>query len=107
MTTFTWSILAMNTLQSVDGSPDIVVSANWQLTGVQDIHSANITAWAQFNLPQGDYTPFNQLTEEQVIGWVKNGYGEHGVEAFERNVQDRLDALLAPTIIPEPAALPW
>ena len=108
MTTYTWSILAMNTVSAIDGQADVVVSANWQLTGTQDAYTASITAWCQFTLQQGSgFTPYSELTEEQVIGWVQSIYGEQTITSFEKNIQDNIDLQINPPPVPEPQPLPW
>ena len=108
MTTYTWSILQMNVVPFLDGQVDVVVFVNWQLTGVQDTYTADIAGWRNFELQQGaGFTPYDQLTEEQVIGWVQASYGENTISSFENNIQEKINAQINPPPEPQPAPLPW
>ena len=108
MTTYIWSILQMNIVPVLDGQQDVVVSAQWQITGVQDTYTANISGWRNFELQQGaGFTPYDQLTEEQVIGWVQASYGEDTISSFENNIQEKINAQINPPPEPQPAPLPW
>ena len=108
MTTYTWSILQMNVVPFLDGQVDVVVFVNWQLTGVQDTYTANITASRQLEIQQGSgFTPYNQLTEDQVIGWVQDSFDADTITDFEKHIQDNIDAQINPPPMPVPAPLPW
>ena len=51
------------------------------------------------------FTPYDQLTEEKVIGWVQTGLGAEGVAAAELQVQNAIDNLINPPVVYLP--LPW
>lgn len=98
----------MNTVPALDGQTDVVVSAQYKLEGVQDTYSANITAWCQFTLKQGSgFTPYNELTQDQVIGWAQDTIGASTVTALQRNIQEKIDAQITPPPEPSPQPLPW
>jgi len=48
-----------------------------------------------------NYTPFEELTEETVLGWVK---GELDTTQIEQALAQKLDKKLNPTIV---SGLPW
>ena len=48
--------------------------------------------------------PYADLTEDVVIGWVKNHFGEEKVGEIEAALQAQLDQQHAPTTAP---GLPW
>jgi hypothetical protein len=54
-------------------------------------------------MPEGTFTPYDQLTQEQVLGWCWVG----GVDraAVEANVQLLVDAQVNPPVVQLP--LPW
>ena len=68
MTTFTTTINAMYTLQQPD--PNYVVNALWTVTGVDGSNTASIDGNSQFTVQEGTFTPYPQLTQAQVIGWI-------------------------------------
>ena len=92
----------------LDGQTDVVVSAQWNILGVDQGASYNLSGWQNFTLQQGEgFTPYNQLTEAQVVQWVKDTLGENGVASMEAAVQGSLDALNNPPVEPVIAPLPW
>jgi hypothetical protein len=108
MSTYTWSILQMSVLPVFDGYTDVVVSAQWNILGEDQGYTYNLAGWQNFTLQQGEgFTPYDQLTEAQVIGWVESAMGESGVTSLEASVQGSLDALINPPVEPVIEPLPW
>lgn len=107
-TTFTWSIIQMKVYPEIDGKQDFVSSAEWQLTGDNGTNTASTSALFGYK-PEDitNFTPYNQLTEETVIGWVKDRLGADGVAHFESIVQTKLDEKKVPDVAPEDKKLPW
>jgi hypothetical protein len=50
------------------------------------------------------YTPFDEITKDQAIGWVKETLGDEKVGEIEAALQQQLDQQHAPT---KAAGLPW
>jgi hypothetical protein len=48
--------------------------------------------------------PYADLTEEIVVGWVKDHFGEEKVDEIEAALQAQLDQQHAPTTAP---GVPW
>ena len=108
MTTYTWTIKKMSVMPVLDGQTDVVVSAQWNILGQDQSYSYNLSGWQQFTLKQGEgFTPYDQLTEAQVIGWVQETMGVNQVSNLQDSVQGSLDALINPPIEPQIAPLPW
>lgn len=108
MTVFNWKIVNMMTLPELDNHSDVVVSVQWQLTGVDGNYTSNVSSWTQLTLQQGaGFTPYNQLTEEQVIGWVQSALGADNVRNSEISVQRGIDLQKSPSTLPESQPLPW
>ena len=107
MTTYTWSINALYTVQKPD--PDYIVNAMWTLTGVDGQYSASIGGNTQFAVQaqKPDYIPYDQITEADVIAWVQASLGEQGVANTEACVQGQIDSQINPPVSPENTPLPW
>ena len=106
MTTYTWKINAMYTVQQPD--PDYVVTALWTLTGVQGDVTASIDGQTQFDSQQSTpFIPYDQLTQDIVIGWVQASLGEQGIANYEANVQGQIDSMIKPPVSPQNTPLPW
>ena len=80
----TWKI---NTLEYTNDNDKGVLTAHWDCTYTEgegdEAYSARRYGSCSFQpLPEGsDYTPFEELTEEQVIGWVQSTLDVEEVEA--------------------------
>jgi hypothetical protein len=103
MTTFTTRITAMYTIQQP--SPDYVVNALWEVTGVDGTNTASIGGNTQFDSAdqEGAITPYASLTEAIVIGWIP----ESAIASAQACVQGQLDSLANPPVSPEAQPLPW
>jgi hypothetical protein len=105
MTTFTTTINAMYTLDTPE--PGFVVNVLWTLTGVDGQYTASIGGNSQFTVQEGTFTPYPQLTQAQVIGWVQDALGEQGIANMEACVQGQLNSLANPPVSPQNTPLPW
>lgn len=107
--TITWSIQWMQCKVQEGQYSDVVITAGWCCAGLQTADSqnyeVNVCNIASFPQPTegGSFTPYDQLTQEQVLGWVwANGVDKDAVEA---NVQKQLADKINPPIVQPP--LPW
>jgi len=105
MTTFTWTIDRMYTLDTPE--PGFVVNVLWTLTGVDGQYTASIGGSNQFTQQDGAFTPYTQLTQERVIGWVQAALGETGVANMEACVQGQINSMITPPVTPQNTPLPW
>lgn len=101
MTTFTWTIDQMYTLDTPE--PGFVVNALWTVTGVDGQYTANIPGNSQFTMQEGTFTPYDQLTQEQVIGWIPADQ----IASAQACVQGQIDSMITPPVSPQNTPLPW
>ena len=82
---------------------DVVITANWSCRGSDGAFNAALTGCVSFAPPSGDFTPYDQLTEAQVLGWCwDNGVDKASVEAsVEKEIVEQANA---PVVSPP---LPW
>ena len=102
--TINWSITQMNCYPQAEGQTDVVFCCHWTCAGTQDEYSASVyaTCGVQLN-PEEPYTPYNELTEQQVLGWIwASGVDKAATEAA---VQQQIDQQINPTVVSP--ALPW
>jgi len=82
---------------------DVVITADWRCNGSQDNYSGTCYGSASFAPPSGSFTPYEDLTEQQVLGWCyANGVDQAAIEA---NVTQQINDQINPPIIAPP--LPW
>lgn len=108
MTTYTWQVTQMQCYPQAEGETDVVFNVAWQCVGEQVVGGVSVYGRVYNNTAvtyeQGSpYTPYDQLTQDQVLGWVwASGVDQAEVEA---NVQAAIDNQINPPIIMPP--LPW
>ena len=105
-TTLTWTIDWMSVSSTpVEGYTEVVLTAGWRCTGVDGDYSASNYGSASFPLPAegGSFTPYADLTQDQVLGWCwENGVDKTTTEA---SVTAQVEALVNPPVVQPP--LPW
>jgi hypothetical protein len=101
MTTFTTTIDSMYTLDTPD--PGFVVNVLWTVTGVDGSNTASIGGNSQFTVQEGTFTPYSQLTQSQVIGWIP----AEQIASAQACVQGQIDSMINPPVSPQNTPLPW
>jgi hypothetical protein len=101
MTTFTTTINSMYTLDTPD--PGFVVNVIWTVTGVDGSNTASIGGSTQFTVQEGTFTPYDQLTQSQVIGWIP----AQDISNAQACVQGQIDSMINPPVSPQNTPLPW
>jgi hypothetical protein len=108
MTQYTWRITNLYT-QTIDGKEDYVVTAIYDVVGVDGEYTASMTSnTAQFSTQDvTEFTPYADLTEAIVLGWVKESLGENGIISIEACIQGQINSEINPLVSPENTPLPW
>jgi len=102
--TINWAVTAMDCYPQADGETDVVFNVHWTCSGVQDAYSASVYSTCAVTLdPEAPYTPYADLTQEQVLGWI----WASGVDKFvtESAVVQQIDNQQNPPVVTPP--LPW
>jgi hypothetical protein len=91
-------------VRKVEGTySDVVITADWRCNGSQDQYSGTCYGSASFAPPTGNFTPYPDLTQEQVLDWCyANGVDQAAIEA---NVTAQIEAQINPPVVSLP--LPW
>ena len=99
-TTFTWGI---NTLER-EAADGFVFTAHYTVNAEDGTYSSG--AYGSISLERGDtLVPYADLTEDQVIGWVKEKLGgDEKVTEIQAALQAQLDEQHAPT---KANGVPW
>ena len=106
MTTYTWQFVKLDVFPTYNGLTDVVESATWRLTADDGLgHLA--TAYGEQAVGPPDpqnFTPFANLTFNQVQGWVEAAMGSELAV-----LQAALDQQIADQVTPEivQMAPPW
>jgi hypothetical protein len=98
-TTFEWKIANLER-ETDDG---FVFTAHYTVNASDDAYTSGAYGSLGFERPD-NLIPFSELTEEIVIGWVKETFGEEKVAEIEAALQAQLDEQRHPT---KAAGVPW
>jgi hypothetical protein len=103
MTTINWIIESL-LVRKVEGSnTDVVITADWRCNGSQESFSGTCYGSCSFAPPTGSFTPYPDLTQDQVLGWCyANGVDQAAIEA---NVTAQIQNQIDPPVVSLP--LPW
>jgi len=97
-----WTITQLEVKKQEGDLDNVVITATWrcEATGAVPLF---ITSDCTLPAPSGDFTPYEDLTEEQVLGWVwANGVDKAEMEAV---LAARIEAQINPPVTTPP--LPW
>ena len=101
--TILWLIERLLTKPVEGSNTDVVITADWRCNGTQDNYSGTCYGSCSFAPPTGSFTPYDQLTEQQVLDWCyANGVDKNAIEA---NVSLQIQNQIDPPVVALP--LPW
>lgn len=109
MTNFKWSIVSIPSYSNEFGKDNVVFQVNWECraTEVNADVIPKYFALSSGSVPvtynaNSSFTPYDELTEEQVWGWVNSFINR---EEIETNLQKMIEEQKSPKIIND--ELPW
>ena len=105
--TIQWVIEWMQTTPTTANPAECVITAGWRCNGSQVDNGTTYTAsnygTCGFSAPGDPFTPYADLTQDQVLGWIwANGVDKDATEAaVDQQIQNQIN----PPIVSPP--LPW
>jgi hypothetical protein len=111
MPTISWIIERLLCKPTEGTLTDVVITADWRCNGTETTgsgdtektYSGTCYGSASFAPPTGSFTPYPDLTQDQVLGWCfANGVDQKAIEA---NVTAQIENQINPPVIAPP--LPW
>jgi lysozyme family protein len=93
---FTWNVVQMDRLTS-DG---FVTTVHYNVSAVDGEFTASTYGTVGYT-EEGVFTPYSQLTEAVVVGWVQNSLGK---DTVEQSLAAQIDAQKNPV---SESGLPW
>ena len=103
---YNWTINPLEAYPTASGETDVVFVAHWQFHATTGSYSASSIGTQSLIYSSGStFTSFNDLTLEQVTGWVTESMGSGSVGRMKEN----LAAQIANQINPPSVTLtsPW
>jgi hypothetical protein len=109
--TILWLIERLLVKPTEGSLTDVVITADWRCNGTETIgtdddaktYSGTCYGSASFQPPSENFTPYEDLTQDQVLGWCfANGVDQKAIEA---NVSAQIADQINPPVVSLP--LPW
>jgi len=104
MTTFNWQITKLDCYPQYDNQTDVVFTVHWTCSGIDGTYNGSVYSTCSVTYVAGTpFTPYDQLTQNQVLGWIWAG----GVDkdSAESAVQQQIDNQANPPVVSP--QLPW
>ena len=111
MPTISWIIERLLVKPTEGSLTDVVITADWRCNGTEttgsgdteQTYSGTCYGSCSFAPPTENFTPYDQLTEQQVLDWCyANGVDKTAIEA---NVSLQIQNQINPPVVSLP--LPW
>jgi hypothetical protein len=94
--TYEWKVKGLRKGNSNDVS-DAIIGTQWTVTATDEVDGITgefngATPFDLHSIDTGSFTPFEELTEEQVIGWIKEHVsGSNRATNYWDHIQGRID----------------
>jgi len=106
MATVTWVVTKMLCYPTIEEQTDVVFQVYFDVRGVEGSVDACVPSFANLAYkPNQSFTPFDQLTNDMVIEWVKAEIGNSAVRDIETMLEQRLQERINPPVVTP--QLPW
>lgn len=103
--TYSWNISQLETAPSENGLEHVVKTIHWKYIASNGVHTADIIGRANLDPPDPiAYTPYMELTKEQVISWLEAKLALD-IEEMKLAVDHKLQNIITPPITRP--SLPW
>jgi hypothetical protein len=107
MITYDWNCKTVDVHPQEEGETDVVYNVHWIVTGTSDQLDPQGNAYSVTNIgtqvvplnPETPFIPFDELTNEVVVGWTKDAMGEEQVQSIEDSIASQIAELENPTSI--------
>lgn len=109
MINYNWTVTNLLTIHASDSEPEYVVNALYNVEATEESFTANLSNSASFSVVKSEagYIPYADLTEDTVIGWIKDQLGINGVESIEAALAGQIETQKNPEPTIEVTPLPW
>lgn len=108
MATITWAVKPNGLHTTTKGNnTDVVVHVEYTITATDGTNTASIEYSQSFDTISESFTPFEQLSEAQVIAWAQEKLGPHQLANLQLGMDQHLELIANPPAPVTPKAAPW
>lgn len=108
MLIYAWTISSLDVAPSEDTLIDVIKVAHWRYRATDSADALTTEAYGAQGFVSPDsasYTPFDSVTEAQVVEWIEDAIGEEGMDAMNASLAVAIENLRNPPIVTMP--VPW
>lgn len=106
-TVYNWNCKTVDVHPTEGDKTDVVYNVHWIVTGVSDELDPQGNPYQSTSIgtrtvpldPESEFIPFEDLTNEIVVGWTKDAMGEELVTSIETGIQKAIDLEINPTSV--------
>ena len=107
MITYQWSVNYMTAYPQYAGETDVVFQTAWVLSATDGTYGSVTCGLVKTTYVAGSpFTPYDQLTLDQVNGWVATALGPDGIAKAQADCDAAIAAQKDPNL-PVTLPLPW
>ena len=103
---YTYRITRMDVIDNSEYQ-NYVVMAYYNYEGTDGTYTASVQGACKYQVTQGEFTPYDQLTESQVIRWVETSLGATGIQANQNYILNDIENQKNPAPVPHEEPLPF
>jgi hypothetical protein len=104
--TTTWIVEQMSCYPTYESQTDVVFNVAWRANATDGTYNATSYGTVGVTYVAGSpYTPYAQLTQAQVVGWVQAALGQEQVDAINASLATNIANQVNPPVVTPP--LPW
>ena len=108
--TYAWTINKLDVYPTEDNLTNVVYNIHWTYTATSDQldpqgnpYKTDFIGTSIVGAPSSeDFTPFDELTEDQVVGWLSE---DTSIANIQSSADDAINALINPTSVSKD--VPW
>lgn len=103
---YKWVISALECYPEHDNKTDVVFTVHWRRQATDGTYSADIYGSQAVTLdPDAPFTPYADLTFDQVVGWLEEAFGPELLAAQVTALDTQIENQINPPVVVLP--LPW
>lgn len=104
--TNTWVVEQMDCYPTYENQTDVVFIVHWRVNATDGTYTATSYGTVGVTYKSGEpYTPYADLTQAQVVGWVQSALGADDVARVEASLAADIAGQVSPSVISP--KLPW
>jgi len=103
---YNWVISQLDAYPQHEGHTDVVFVIHWRRQATDGTHNADIYGSQAVTLDaEAPFTPYADLTFDQVVGWLEDAMGAETLAAQIVALDQQIENQINPPVVSPP--LPW